>query len=172
MKAIQSIKAIQYRAYGAYAENRFVDLPAPAPHDRQVLVLTEFVAFKPGQRVLAPGIGGAVGMESVQIARKLGASLAISTASTSAKAEKAHVGGYEHVIDLSRESLRDGVMRLTGGKGVDVIIDGVGGKLTGEALGCLLPGGTYAVVGYAGRRAASVNLIEITSSRAKVHCLP
>jgi len=40
-------------------------------------VLTEFVAFKPGQSVLAPGIGGAVGMESVQIARKLGASLAI-----------------------------------------------------------------------------------------------
>ena len=38
MKAIQSIKAIQYRAYGAYAENRFVDLPAPAANDGQVLV--------------------------------------------------------------------------------------------------------------------------------------
>src|SRR5882757_3392521 len=132
------------------------------------LVLTEFIAFKPGQSVLAPGIGGAVGMESVQIARKLGASLAISTASTSAKAEKAHAGGYEHVIDLSRESLRDGVMRLTGGKGVDVIIDGVGGKLTGEALGCLLPGGTYAVVGYAGGREASVNLTDIIWKAAKV----
>ena len=132
------------------------------------LVLTEFVAFKPGQSVLAPAIGGAVGMESVQIARKLGASLAISTASTSAKAEKALAGGYEHVIDLSRESLRDGVMRLTGGKGVDVIIDGVGGKLTGEALGCLLPGGTYAVVGYAGGREASINLTDIIWKAAKV----
>jgi NADPH2:quinone reductase len=58
------------------------------------LVLTEFVAFKPAQSVLAPGIGGAVGMESVQIARKLGASLAISNASTSAKAEKAQAHGY------------------------------------------------------------------------------
>src|SRR5260370_38707473 len=38
MKAIQSIKAIQYRAYGAYAENRFVHLPAPAATDAQVLV--------------------------------------------------------------------------------------------------------------------------------------
>jgi NADPH:quinone reductase len=274
MKAIQSIKAIQYRAYGAYAQNRFVDLPAPAANDGQVLVrmhtvginpldntfrsghhyaatpenlprvggqmgagivvetkspsfkvgdrvfvtgpgfgviadgtwrelvaapaaglmpipshidddhaaaflagagylvgylvLTEFVAFKPAQSVLAPGIGGAVGMESVQIARKLGASLAISTASTSAKAEKAQAHGYEHVIDLSRESLRDGVMRLSGGKGVDVIIDGVGGKLTGEALGCLLPGGTYAVVGYAGGREASVNLTDIIWKAAKV----
>jgi NADPH:quinone reductase-like Zn-dependent oxidoreductase len=132
------------------------------------LVLTEFVAFKPGQSVLAPGIGGAVGMESVQIARKLGASLAISTASTSAKAEKAQAHGYEHVIDLSRESLRDGVMRLSGGRGVDVIIDGVGGKLTGEALGCLLPGGTYAVVGYAGGREANVNLTDIIWKAAKV----
>jgi NADPH:quinone reductase-like Zn-dependent oxidoreductase len=107
-------------------------------------------------------------MESVQIARKLGASLAISTASTSAKAEKAQAAGYENVIDLSRETLRDGVMRLTGGKGVDVIIDGVGGKLTGQALGCLLPGGTYAVVGYAGGREASVNLTDIIWKAAKV----
>jgi NADPH:quinone reductase-like Zn-dependent oxidoreductase len=125
------------------------------------LVLTEFVAFKPGQSILAPGIGGAVGMESVQIARKLGASLAISTASVTAKAEQARAAGYEHVIDLSRESLRDGVMRITDGKGVDVIIDGVGGKQTGEALGCLAAGGTYAVVGYAGGREANVNLTDI-----------
>src|SRR5260221_13004459 len=87
------------------------------------LVLTEFVAFKPGQRVLAPGKGGAVGMESVQIARKLGASLAISTASTSAKAEKAQAGGYEHVIDLSRESQQVGGMGLTSGRGADVMTD-------------------------------------------------
>src|SRR5258707_6369201 len=274
MKAIQSMKAIQYRAYGSYAENRFVDLPAPAANDSQVLVrmhtvginpldntfrsghhyaatpenmprvggqmaagvvvetkspnfkvgdrlfvtgpgfggisdgtwrelgaapaaglmpipshidddhaaaflpgggfltgypvLTEFVAFKPGQSVLAPGIGGAVGMESVQIARQLGASLAISTASTSAKAEKAQAAGYEHVIDLSRESVRDGVMRLPGGKGGEVIIDGGGGKLTVGALGCLLPGGTYAVVGYAGGREANVNLTDIIWKAAKV----
>jgi NADPH:quinone reductase len=132
------------------------------------LVLTEFVSFKPGQSVLAPGIGGAVGMESVQIARKLGASLAISTASTTAKVEKARAAGYEHIIDLSQESLRDGVMRLTGGRGVDVVIDGVGGTLTREALGCLVPGGTFAVVGYAGGREASVNLTDIIWKAAKV----
>jgi len=92
-------------------------------------------------------------MESVQIARKLGASLAISTASTSAKAEKAHAGGYEHVIDLSRESLRDGVMRLTA--------QGCGRhhrwrrrKANGRGAGCCFPE-KYAVVGYAGGREAS-----------------
>lgn len=132
------------------------------------LVLTEFAAFKPGQTVLAPGIGGAVGMESVQIARNLGASVAVSTATTAARAEQARVAGYEHIIDLTSESLRDGVMRMTEGKGVDVVIDGVGGTLTGEALGCLAQGGTYAVVGYAAGRQAQINLTDIIWKAAKM----
>jgi len=59
-------------------------------------------------------------------------------------------------------------MRMTGGKGVDVVIDGVGGTLTGEALGCLAPGGTYAVVGYAAGREAHINLTDIISKAATV----
>jgi NADPH:quinone reductase-like Zn-dependent oxidoreductase len=132
------------------------------------LVLTEFVTFRPGQSVLAPGVGGAVGMESMQVARKLGAGLAISTASTTTKAEIARASGYEHVIDLSRESLKGGVMRITGGKGVDVVIDGVGGALAGEALGSLAFGGTYAVVGYSGGREANINLTDVIWRAARV----
>ncbi len=132
------------------------------------LALTEFAKFKPGQSVLAPGIGGAVGMESVQVARRLGASLAISTASTGEKAEAARAAGYEDVIDLSKETLKDGVMRLTGGKGVDVVIDGVSGKLTGEALASLAFGGVLAVVGYAGGREASVNVTDIIWKAATI----
>src|SRR5260370_22587735 len=52
--------------------------------------------------------------------------------------------------------------------GVDVIIDGVGGRFTGEALGCLLPGGTYAGIGYGGGREASVNLTDIIWKAAKI----
>ena len=59
-------------------------------------------------------------------------------------------------------------MRMTGGRGVDVVIDGVGGTLTGEALGCLAPGGTYAVVGYAAGREAHINLTDIISKAATV----
>src|SRR5258708_27152444 len=47
MKAIQSMKAIQYRAYGGYAENRVVDLPAPAANDSQVLVRMHTVGINP-----------------------------------------------------------------------------------------------------------------------------
>ena len=83
------------------------------------LALTQLAKFKPGQTVLAPAIGSAVGMETVQVARRLGASLTISTSSTTNKAEQARAAGYEHVIDLSKENLKDGVIRITKGKGVE-----------------------------------------------------
>jgi NADPH:quinone reductase-like Zn-dependent oxidoreductase len=132
------------------------------------LALTEFARFQPGQTVLAPGIGGAVGMETVQIAARLGASMAISTASTTAKAQQALAAGYEHVIDLSRQSLRDGVMRLTDGKGVDVVVDGVGGPLAGAALGTLAFGGMLVSVGYAGGRKTEIDVTDLIWRAAKV----
>ena len=125
------------------------------------LALTQLAKFKPGQTVLAPAIGSAVGMETVQVARRLGASMTISTASTTQKAEQARAAGYEHVIDLSNESMKDGVLRITDGKGVDVVVDGVSGNLTGQALASLAFGGTVVVVGYAGGRQADVSITDI-----------
>src|SRR5258708_5334903 len=156
--------AVQYQAYCCYQANSATDLPVPTAPDTApaiaaafayltgYLALTEFARLQPAQTVLAPGIGGAVGMETVQIAARLGASMAISTASTTAKAQQALAAGYEHVSDLSRQSLRDGVMRLTDGKGVDVVVDGVGGPPAGAALGTLAFGGMLVSVGYAGGR--------------------
>jgi NADPH:quinone reductase-like Zn-dependent oxidoreductase len=100
-------------------------------------------------------------METVQIARRLGAGMAISTASTTEKAETARAAGYGDAIDLSRESLRDGVARLTSGAGVDVIVDGVGGDLAGEAVGTLAFGGMWISVGYAGGRNASIDVTDL-----------
>ena len=131
------------------------------------LALTELAAFQPGQTVLSPGIGGSVGMGTAEVARSLGASLAISTASRTDKAERGRADGHE-VIDLSRESLRDGVARLTGGRGVDVVVDGVGGTFTGEALGSLAQNGTLVVVGYSGGKQAGVNLTDIIWRSARV----
>src|SRR5499433_3629769 len=125
------------------------------------LALTEFAKFQPGQTVLAPAIGSALGMETLQVARRLGASMTISTASTTQKAEQARAAGYEHVIDLSNESMKDGVLRITDGKGVDVVVDGVSGNLTGQALASLAFGGTVVVVGYAGGRQAKVSITDI-----------
>jgi len=61
-----------------------------------------------------------------QLARAQGAGMAISTTTSPAKAKQARALGFEHVIDLSAEDLSDGVVRITGGRGVDVVIESVG----------------------------------------------
>src|SRR5215468_3540189 len=132
------------------------------------LALTEIAKFKPGQTVLTPAIGSAVGMETVQVARRLGASLVISTAGNTQKAERARADGYEHVIDLSKESLKDGVLRITDGRGVDVVVDGVSGKLTRDVLASLAFGGTLVIAGYAGGRGAEVDVTDIIWKAAAI----
>jgi NADPH:quinone reductase-like Zn-dependent oxidoreductase len=143
-------------------------LTTGAGHLTALLALTEVVAFRPGQTVLAPGVGGAVGQGGVEVARVLGASQAITTATSSAKAALGRKAGYE-VIDLSRESLRDGVARLTGGKGVDIVLDGVGGSLTGEALGSLAVDGSLISIGYAAGMTSTINVTDLIWKNAHVH---
>ncbi|WBB65538.1 zinc-binding dehydrogenase [Micromonospora sp. WMMD812] len=132
------------------------------------LALTELAGFRPGQTVLAPGVGGAVGQGGVEVARVLGAARAITTATSTDKADKGRDAGYE-VIDLSRESLRDGVARLTDGKGVDVVLDGVAGPLTGEALGCLAVNGTLISIGYTAGMQATINVTDLIWKNAHIH---
>ena len=131
------------------------------------MALTKLTSFAPGQAVLAPGIGGAVGQGSMEVARVLGAAVAISTASTTAKAEQGRAAGFE-VIDLSVETLRDGVARRTGGRGVHAVLDGVAGPLTGEALATLAPGGALVSIGYAGGTRTTIDVTDLIWRTARV----
>jgi NADPH:quinone reductase len=142
-------------------------LSAGAGHLTAYMALTELVPFAAGQTVLAPGIGGSVGQGAMEVARVLGASAAISTASTTAKAELGRAAGFD-VIDLSSESLRDGVARRTEGRGVDVVLDGVAGPFTGDALASLAPGGTLVSVGYSGGMKTTINVTDIIWRSARV----
>lgn len=78
-------------------------------------------------------------------------------------------GRGDEVIDLTRESLREGVARLTDGKGVDVVLDGVGGSVTGEALGSLAVGGTLVSIGYAAGMRAEINVTGLIWKNAHIH---
>src|SRR5256712_7217262 len=90
--------------------------------------------FKAGKTVLAPAIGGSVGNAVTQLARALGANHAMSSTTSHAKAEQAKALGFNEVIDTSLEKLGDGVRRITGGYGADIVIDGVGGEGLSEGL--------------------------------------
>jgi NADPH2:quinone reductase len=115
--------------------------------------------FSPGKTVLAPAIGGSVGNAVYQLARAQGASKVISTAGSAAKIARARELGFDDVIDLLAEGLADGVRRITAGSGADIVIDSVGGIVTGDALSSLSLGGVLITLGYsAGRK----TLIDVT----------
>jgi len=131
------------------------------------ITLTQ-AGFEPGKTVLAPAIGGAVGNAVTQLARAQGATKAISTTTKPAKAEQARALGFDNVIDLSAESLTDGVARLTGRRGVDVVIDSVGGALTGHALATLALGGVLTSLGYSAGRETTIDVTDLIWKHASM----
>ncbi len=132
------------------------------------ITLTQ-AGFEPGKIVLAPAIGGAVGNAVTQLARAQGAGKAISTTTNPAKAEQARALGFDDVIDLSAESLADGVARITGGRGVDVVIESVGGALTGQALATLALHGVLTSLGYSAGRQTTIDVTDLIWKRARLN---
>jgi NADPH2:quinone reductase len=129
------------------------------------IALTQ-AGFEPGKTVLAPAIGGAVGNAVTQLARAQGAAKAISTTTNPAKAKQARALGYDDVIDLSVESLADGVARITAGRGADIVIDGVAGALTGQALATLAHHGVLTSLGYSAGRETTINVTDLIWKQA------
>jgi NADPH:quinone reductase len=124
--------------------------------------------FKPGMRVLAPGIGGSVGNATYQLARAQGAGKVISTAGSAAKAAKARALGFEDVIELTTEGLAEGVRRTTAGKGVDIVIGSIGGTVTSEALSSLGLGGVLITLGYSAGRKTTIDVTDLIWKRARM----
>lgn len=124
--------------------------------------------FHAGKTVLGPAIGGSVGNAVTQLARALGAKHAISSTTNYAKAKQSKVLGFNEVIDTSSESLTDGVRRITDGYGADVVIDAIGGKILGEALGVLALGGSLTTLGYSAGREATIDVTNLIWQRASI----
>jgi NADPH2:quinone reductase len=131
-------------------------------------VTLTLAGFKPGLTVLAPGIGGSVGNATYQLARAQGASKVISTAGSAAKAVKARKLGFEDVVDLSEEGLAKGVRRITDGKGVDIVIESIGGTVTSEALSSLGLGGVLITLGYSAGRKTTIDVTDLIWKRARM----
>jgi NADPH2:quinone reductase len=127
-----------------------------------------FAGFAKGKTVLAPAIGGSVGNAVTQMARAQGARHAISTTTNHAKAQQARSLGFDEVIDLSVEKLSDGVRRITGGYGADIVIDAIGGEILSEALGTLALGGSLTTLGYSAGRKATIDVTDLIWKRASM----
>lgn len=103
---------------------------------------------KTGDTVLIHAAAGGVGLLLVQVAGLLGARV-IGTASTAEKAELAKEYGADEIILYDDTDFEKEVERLTEGKGVDAVYDGVGQATFGKSLNCLRPRGYMVLFGQA-----------------------
>ena len=103
--------------------------------------------IKSGDWVLVHGAAGGVGLAAVEIAKACGAK--VITRAGVAKHDMLRARGADLVLD-SAAPFRDAVRAATGGRGVDCLVDTIGGPAFDESLRCLADGGNLVVVGFAG----------------------
>lgn len=110
--------------------------------------LADRAALKPGETILVLGASGGVGLASVEVAKALGARV-IAAASSAAKLAVCREHGADELIDYSIPEWREQLKALTGGRGVDVVCDPVGGPFTEAALRSCAWRGRLLVIGFA-----------------------
>lgn len=110
--------------------------------------LVQRAAIRPGETLLVLGAAGGVGVAAIQIAKALGARV-IAAASSAEKLEVARAQGADDLVNYTEDGYRDRLKELTGGRGVDVVYDPVGGGLFEPSLRSMAWNGRYLVVGFA-----------------------
>ena len=112
--------------------------------------LFEFGHLQAGETVLIQAGAGGVGIAAIQLAKRAGATV-IATASSDDRLARLKDLGLDHGVDYSRDDWVDRVRELTGGRGVDLVVDSVGGRILAGSVQCLAYRGRCITVGSAGR---------------------
>ena len=118
------------------------------PFHLAYLGLHERGQLQPGETVLIHAAAGGVGSAAVQLARAAGATV-LATAGGPEKVEFVRELGADVVIDYRADDFVAAVNDATGGVGVDVVFDGVGGEVGDRSLDCLARNGRYLIIGFA-----------------------
>jgi NADPH2:quinone reductase len=119
--------------------------------------LKQRAGLQPGETLLVLGAAGGVGSAAVELGKAMGATV-IAVASTSDKLAFAGSLGADHTIDYTAADLRQSIKEITAGRGVDVVYDPVGGRLSEQALRSIAWDGRFLVVGFAAGDIPSIPL--------------
>lgn len=130
--------------------------------------VVERAALRPGETFLVHGGASGIGVTAMQIARNLGAHV-FATAGGAAKAAFCREFGARRVVDYSTEDfvplLRAEAEALTGRRGVDVILDMVGGDYVARNIACLAPDGRLANIAFLRGSQVSIDLMPVMLKR-------
>jgi NADPH:quinone reductase-like Zn-dependent oxidoreductase len=121
-----------------------------------------------GESVMVTAGPSGVGTAAIQIARHLGANPVLATTRTAGKAPALRALGAHQVIETRDKGWVDAVMSATGGRGVDVIIDHVGGPMLADNIQVLALKGRLVSVGRNAGRVGDCDLDEVARKRARI----
>jgi NADPH:quinone reductase-like Zn-dependent oxidoreductase len=123
--------------------------------------------LKAGETLVVLGATGGVGSAGVQIGKAIG-SRVIAIVSTAGKAERLQALGADHVLALSDGPLAEQVQDLTERKGADVVLDTVGGDVTGQALSSLASFGRLVHLGYSAGTSLKIDSLDLISKPSTI----
>jgi NADPH2:quinone reductase len=142
----------------AVSAQHIVKMPADLDFDRAAALTvtygTTYYALKhraklhPNETLAVMGASGGVGLAAVELGRIMGARV-IACASSDEKLSFARAHGAHELLNYEKEDLREGLRRLGGAHGIDVVFDPVGGRYSEPALRSLAWGGRHLVIGFA-----------------------
>jgi NADPH2:quinone reductase len=142
----------------AVEASRLVPLPAGIDFDRAaglsvtygttLYALKDRARLKPGETLAVLGAAGGTGLSAVEVGRLMGARV-IACASSDDKLAFAREHGADEGVNYATGDLKEGLRALTGGKGVDVVYDPIGGAQGEAALRGMDWGGRFLVIGFA-----------------------
>jgi NADPH:quinone reductase len=157
-------RVVGYGTHGAARERmlinaaQLVKIPADLDFDRAAgLIVTYGTSYyalkyrgqlKPHESLAVLGASGGVGLAAVELGKLMGARV-IACASSQDKLKFAREHGADETINYAEEDLKDALRRVTGGRGVDVVYDPVGGPYSEPALRAMAWEGRFLVVGFA-----------------------
>jgi len=110
------------------------------------LALRKLGNLQPGQRVLIHAASGGVGLAAIQIARRIGAEI-FATAGSPGKREYLKSMGIQHVMDSRSTAFADEILKITGGEGVDLVVNSLTGEAIRAGLSVLRAGGRFMELG-------------------------
>jgi NADPH2:quinone reductase len=163
-KSLLGKKVVAYLVHGGGYAQRVIARPefcvvVPGSADEQqlaaipcqgltaYLMLTASTKLKSGESILIHGAAGGVGSIAMQIAKILGAGQIIGTAGSDIKRRYVKDIGADSAVDYGAPDWTDQVLKLTGGRGVDVLLESIGGDVFTENFKCLATFGRYIIFG-------------------------
>ncbi len=137
----------------------------PIPFGTADDCLFEYGHLQAGETVLVQAGSSGVGLAAIQLAKRAGATV-ITTASSDAKLERLQELGADHGVNYVQQDFVAEVKKLTDGRGVDVLVDGVGGEVTQRGFGVVAYKGRVLMYGTVARDFSRYNLDEMRMNKS------